>query len=284
MASVWIYRQPGNFYKSMMKTYIHHLFFQRYLLWEFLSRDLQARYVGSAMGFFWSIINPIILLLVYSFVFGVIIQAKWQHMGVVNPIGNIAFYIFCGLLPWYAFQESVARSTTCIVDNAHLIKQVRFPAKILPAYITLSSIINQLIGTAIFLITILAIQGYLPVTILALPFILILEFFFFFGAGLLFSTLNTYIRDIAPLVTIMTMIMMWSTPMLYPIDMVPDPFLPLIYANPITYFVMIHHQLIYYGEWPTFLFWAIATLLSASTFTVGYSVFTRCHREFADLL
>ncbi len=236
------------------------------------------------MGFFWSIINPLILLIVYSFVFGIIIAAKWEHLGIENRVGGIAFYIFCGLLPWYAFQESIGRTTSCIVDHAHLIKQVRFPAKVLPTFITLSSLVNQLIGTAIFFLAILIANRSLPVTSIGLPIILLFEFFFFLGAGLLFSTLNTYLRDIAPLITIVTMIMMWSTPMLYPLEMVPESFLPLINANPITYFVIIHHHLILYGQWPTFLQWLICGSFSCAVLGLGYSVFTRCHSEFADLL
>ncbi len=267
-----------------MKRRIQHILFQRHLLWEFLRRDLQARYIGSAMGFFWSVVHPIILLLIYSFVFGIIIAAKWKHLGIESESGSVAFYIFCGLLPWYAFQESTSRNTTCIVDNSHLIKQVLFPAKILPAYITLSSLVNQLIGTAIFLLVLLFFLKHLPLTTLALPIVFIFQFIFFLGLGLLLSTLNTYIRDIGPLVTIVTMIMMWSAPMLYPLLMVPDRYLPIINANPITYLVIIHHQLVLYGEWPTFVQWFIFCSISLATLGLGYSVFTRCHREFADLL
>ncbi len=364
-----------------MKERIGHILFHRHLLWEFLRRDLQARYIGSAMGFFWSVINPLVLLIVYTFVFGVILKAKYEHRGLIhentirifpaaenssqpplpenieellntrfpgwiefnhadlseviktlekkcdlhfdlelgkeasptvtlrweNPTAReilnaalgandldravpesgifaFAFYIFTGLLPWYAFQESLVRSTTCIIDNAHLIKQVRFPAKVIPTYLTLSSITNQLIGTGIFLIVLLGYYGSLQLTLVALPLVLVLEMIFFLGAGLLFATLNTYLRDIGPLVSIGTMLMMWSTPMLYPIEMVPDSFLPLIYSNPITYMIVIHHDLVLHGIWPGIGRWIAFGAISLVTFILGYWTFTRCHREFADLI
>ncbi len=265
-----------------MNGWLRYILLQRHLLWEFLRRDLQARYVGSAMGFFWSVVNPLILLVIYTFVFGLVLGARLEMMGR-DKIEDFAFYIFCGLLPWYAFQESLIRSTTCIIDNSHLIKQVRFPAKILPIHLTLSSIVNQLIGTAIFLIALLIFKHTLPVTLVAFPIVIALEIFLFCGLGLLFATLNTYLRDIAPLVTIGTMILMWTTPMFYTLKHAEN-FLYILKANPLTYLIMIHHDLVLFGEWPSALDWAVLCAISFGSFILGYIRFTRCHQEFADLL
>ena len=270
-----------------MKERLHHILFHRHLLLEFLRRDLQARYVGSAMGFFWSVINPLILLAVYTVVFGVVFKAKAHLYGLDEKPGGFAFYIFCGLLPWYAFQESLIRSTTCIVDHAHLIKQVRFPAKILPAFLTLSSITNQLIGTAIFLLILGIVNGTLPLSLIGLPLILLVQAVCFFGMGLLFATLNTYLRDIAPLVSIASTILMWASPTLYSTRLVDDApawISRLIYLNPVTYLVVIHHHLILDGSWAPIQYWLTFGLFSLVVFLAGYILFTRCHDEFADLL
>lgn len=267
-----------------MKKRLQHFLFYRHLLWEFLRRDLQARYVGSVMGFFWSVINPLILLGVYTFVFGLIFQQEIDVFRGKPRTIDFAFYIFSGLLPWYAFQEALVRATTCIVDNGHLIKQVRFPAKVLPAYITLSGVVNQLIGTMILLLVLLLYQRTIPMTFLAFPLILTLQMIFMFGSCLLFAALNTYIRDIAPLVSTATMILMWGSPMFYTLDIVPPPLRTILYLNPITYLVSINHDLILTGNWPSLSSWVIFALFSAGVFIVGYSVFTRCHRELADLI
>lgn len=270
-----------------MKNRIQHILFHRHLLFEFLRRDLQARYVGSAMGFFWSVINPLILLAIYWVVFGLIFKAKAHLYGLDDRPGGFGFYIFCGLLPWYAFQESLIRSSTCIVDNAHLIKQVRFPAKILPAFITLSSIVNQLIGTAIFLMVLLLVDGSLPYTIIALPLIIALQALCFFGLGLLFSTLNTYIRDIAPLISIAAMILMWASPTLYSVKLLenaPQWIAWAVYANPVTYLVTIHHHLILDETWAGGASWGIFAAFSTVMFCLGYWLFTKCHQEFVDML
>jgi len=271
-----------------MKERIRHILFHRHLVWEFLRRDLQARYIGSAMGFFWSVVNPLILLLVYTFVFGYIFQAKYEVMGFDAGGASPALYIFCGLLPWYALQESLIRSTTCIVDNAHLIKQVRFPAKVLPLYLTLSSIVNQLIGTAIFLLFLIPLSHKAPISLLALPMVFGLEIVLFLGLGLLFATLNVYLRDIGPLVSIGLMILMWSAPIFYTLTMQSlqdNPILfSLIQANPLTYFITIHHKIMLEGVWPSWNHWMILGGISAAALAAGYGLFTRCHQEFADLI
>lgn len=265
-----------------------HIWFQRHLLLEFLSRDLHARYVGTVMGFFWSVIHPLILLGVFTVVFSLILPneptERMQARGWSDDTLGFAFYIFCGLLPWYAFQESLARNTTCIVDNAHLIKQVRFPAKLLPAYLTLSSLVNQLTGTLVFLVFQLVVLGSLSPTVLALVPLFVLEFVLFFGLGLLFSTLHTYIRDVSPLVAIGTFVMMWMTPMVYTMEAVPEALRGLLYLNPFTYLVLLHHEIMLYGSWGTVWMWGAVALLAGFFFAVGYLVFTRSHGTFADVL
>ena len=269
-----------------MKKRLGHILFHRHLLWEFLRRDLQARYVGSAMGFFWSVINPLILLAVYTVVFGILFPGQESKFGDEPKTLDFAFYIFCGLLPWYAFQEALVRSTTSIVDNGHLIKQVCFPAKVIPTYITLSGVVNQLIGTLILLIALLIVNHSIPVTMVAFPLVLALQIIFMLGVGFLFSTLNTYIRDIGPLVSTGTMILMWAAPMFYKLDHVEKhPYIQkIMYANPITYMTIINHDLVLFGEWPSMSTWGIFACISVGSFILGYWAFTRSHNEFADLI
>ncbi|MBI1389632.1 MAG: hypothetical protein GC154_14425 [bacterium] len=273
-----------------MKQRIRHILFQRHLLWEFLKRDLQSRYLGTAIGLFWSVVNPLIMLVVYATVFGWILKARYEHRGIAGGGIDFAFYIFSGLLPWFAFQESLMRMTTCIVDNSHLIKQVRFPAKTLPAYLTLSSLVNQAIGSAIFFAAVLivstlgAAQCQAHWTWLALPLAMAIEGVFFFGLGLLFSTMHTYFRDVGPMVSVALMVIMWGTPMLYTINMIPEALRPLVYANPATCMILIHHDLMLFGEWPGLGLWLAFIGIALASLAIGYAAFTRNHADFADLL
>jgi lipopolysaccharide transport system permease protein len=268
-----------------MNNRIQHIIFHRHLLWEFLQRDLQARYVGSVMGFFWSVINPLILLAIYTVVFGALLKVPVEKMGDSMTPFDFAFYIFSGLLPWYAFQEALTRSTTSVVDHSHLIKQVRFPAKVLPTFIVLSSVINQLIGTVIMIVVLLITGKSLYFTLILYPIILLIQMVFMFGTGLLFATLHTYFRDIAPLVSIMSMILMWASPMFYAVELAKEPWQQsIIYANPITYLVEINHAIFIFGEWPTLNMWIIFSVISVVSLLLGYWLFTRCHQEFADVI
>jgi len=281
-----------------MKQQLKHIWFQRHLVMEFLRRDLQARYTGSVMGFFWSVIIPLVYFAIYFVIFGFLFQQRTKLYGWdEDHPGGFAFYIFSGLLPWYALQESWVRSTTCIVDNAHLIKQIRFPAKVLPAYLCLSSLVNQLIGTAVMLLALLFYQQYLPPMVIALPFIFCLQYVCFLGLGLLFSTLHTYIRDVGTVVGIAAMLLMWMSPTLYPDTIFHSSAMGteqshsavllwikfIVYLNPLTYMVQIHHDLILYNEihW---LDWAVFGGFSCIMLALGYWLFTKCHAEFADLL
>jgi ABC-type polysaccharide/polyol phosphate export permease len=275
-----------------MKQQIKHILFHRHLVMEFLRRDLQARYTGSVMGFFWSVIIPLVYFSIYFVIFGFLFKQKVQLYGwPEDRPGGFAFYIFSGLLPWYALQESWVRSTTCIVDNSHLIKQIRFPAKVLPAYLGLSSLVNQLIGTSVMLIALLVYQHYLTITVLAIPLILILQYVCFLGLGLIFATLHTYIRDIGTVVGIAAMLLMWMSPTLYP-DTLFDTQTPstaliwiefIVNLNPLTYMVNIHHGIIIYNQ-INWLDWVVFGGFSVCVFALGYWIFTKCHAEFADLL
>ncbi len=265
-----------------------HQWRQRTLLWEFLKRDLQARYVGSVMGFFWSVINPIVLLGLYTFIFGFVIRPDFTGRYVIDS-GNrmeIALYIFCGLLPWYALQEAILRSTTCIVDNGHLIRQIRFPAKILPAYLVLSSLINQLIGTFVLIGAIWFIRGAFSTALAAFPLVVILQGMLAFGLALFLCTLHVYLRDTAPLVTIGVMVAMWTTPMFYTLEAIPEKIRTLVLFNPFSHMIILYHGtfLDKEGAWPDLTHWVIMATVSLLALFVGYRIFTRAHSEFVDVI
>lgn len=266
-----------------------HAWEQRTLLWQFLRRDLQARYVGSSMGFFWSVINPLILLALYTFVFGCLIHPDFGKRYLINQDSMVekALYIFCGLLPWYAFQESIVRMTTSLVDNRHLIRQIRFPAKLIPTYLALSSVVNQLIGSVFLLGAVWWVRGQINPSLWTFPLILLLQTVLVFGLGLFLSTLHVYVRDTAPLVVIGVMITMWTTPLFYSLDQLPDPYKTVILINPLTHLIELYHN-VFLGDggWSSQFatHWTVVILTALFAFLVGYRIFTRSHAEFVDVI
>lgn len=264
-----------------MISKIKHFYNQKQLLKSLVKRDLSAKYVGSIMGFFWSILNPLIMLAIFTFVFSVILKVRLGNRG---GIANFALYLFCGMLPWIAFQETIARSTNVLLEHANLIKKVMFPSKILPMYITISSLINELIGLALLMLIVLFKLRFISIYILLLPLILFLQFLFTLGLGWFFSSLNVLFRDVSQLITPLLLVWMYLTPIVYPREMVPDMFKPLLIINPLASLVAVYRDILLRNKmpyWQDILMFALFALIA---FFVGYKVFSKIQKKFADLL
>ena len=157
-------------------------------------RDLVSRYRGSALGIVWAVLTPVVMIAIFTFIFANIFGARF---GPGGSAWDYALYLFCGLLPWTAFQETVQRATTTIVSHANLVKRVLFPLETLPAAQTLSSIANQLFGTVALLLATLVLRRSLPLTIFWLPVLLIPQTLLTVGAAWLVSSLGVFLRDLA---------------------------------------------------------------------------------------
>ena len=265
----------------MIINKIKRLIENKYLLREFIIRDLRSRYIGSTMGFFWSVINPIVTLIIYTFLFSVILKVK---LGGESGITNFALYLFCGMLPWAAFQETVQRSTTCIIDNGNLIKKLVFPAKILPVYISFSSLITEFISIIILIIAIICILHFVSFYIILLPLIIFFQLLFALGFGFLLATVNVFFRDTAPLTGVFLTVWLYLTPIFYPVSIVPDKFKGLYMLNPMTHLVGIYRDIFLKNQMFSLKSLAYFSLISIVVFAIGYFLFTKHHRKFVDLL
>lgn len=197
---------------------MRHAYSQRNLIRQLVGREVKGRYAGSSIGIYWSIINPLLMLAVYTYIFSVILRVR---LGDEPGITNFALYLFCGFLAWNGFQEIVQRSTTVIVDNALLIKNLSFPSKALLISIGINSIINEMIGIGILVVAVKIILGFFPKYIFFLIPLFFLELFFGLGLGFIFSTLHVFFRDTAQFVGVFMLIWMFGTPLFYPESMIP---------------------------------------------------------------
>lgn len=196
------------------------LYRNRRLLRDFVRRDLAARYIGSTMGFFWSVVFPIVNLFVFMFVFRLLLKARW---GDGASEKDTALIMLSGILVWTAFSETISRATNCLVENANLIQKVVFPSQILPVYLSVSSIINMLIGMPIVIAGCAIFGVSLPsASYLLIPVLLVFQVLFTVGLGYLLATLNLYLRDTYHLVGVGTQVWMFATPIFYPAQMVAD--------------------------------------------------------------
>lgn len=270
----------------------------RRLLTDLVGRDLRARYVGSSMGFFWSVIFPIVNLVVYMFVFSVVLDARWDAN---QPKEVTALLMLSGIVVWQAFAESVSRMTNTLVENQNLIQKVVFPSEVLPPYLVISSLINMLIGTAITLLGVAWFtyvrpieyaSGASPAKILglswslgALPLLMLLQAVFTLGLGYFFAALNLFLRDIYHVMGVALQVWMFMTPIFYPASKVKEANMEwVLQFNPMYWLIDTYRNAMLYGQWPrapvVALFGAVALLV----FLAGSAFFMRQKPRFPDLL
>lgn len=184
----------------------------RSLIRELVARDVRSRYVGSLMGLFWSVLNPILLLALYTFVISGIFQLRFA---AGQSTVSLAAMIFCGLLPFLAIQESAIRSAQSYIENNNLIKKVRFPLEALPLKVVISALFHQTVGTLVFA-AFVGLNGDLSWTRLHwFPLLLVSQALFSFGAGLAVASLNVYFRDIGQVLGPLFLALFWLTPIVY---------------------------------------------------------------------
>lgn len=251
------------------------------LIQSFVRRDLQARYKGSTIGLFWSVIHPLIMLLLYTFVFSAILKVR---VGVAEGTEHFAIYLFCGLLPWGAFSEGLSRSTGVILEHGNLIKRAIFPSEILPVYPVISGIVNELIGFGILLAALVVTSHRLSPVMLVLPVILLLQFMLTMGLAWLVAGTTVFIRDLGQVLGMVLTVWVFVTPIFYPPSLVPADLRALLMVNPMYAVVEAYRSLILMGQFPPWESLAFLAAFAAVIFLVGYRVFTRMQPAFADVI
>jgi lipopolysaccharide transport system permease protein len=244
----------------------------------FLAQDLRGRYVGSTMGIFWNIINPLVTISLYTLIFQVILKQKSSD----HPY--YVAYIFCGILPWMAVSEALVRCTGTILENANLVKKVVFPKEILIINVVLSSFIHELIGLVLFII-LLFVLGTPPGIFASLIIIVFMvQLIFSAGLGFLFSTLNVFIRDTLPLLGATLSLWFFLTPIVYPAEAVPARFMKYFELNPLYLLVKMYRSLLLKNQWLDPRDLLIFSILTCVIFVAGLIYFRRNKQEFADFI
>lgn len=253
---------------------------QRYLIWSFAMRELRQRYVGSFMGLFWSVIHPLILLVSYTFVFSIILGG-----GAPQRIGfdSYPLFLFCGILPWLFFQETLLRSTNTILENTHLIKKTVFPSEILPLSILLANLINHAVGLAI-LMAALAWRKPPTWTVLLLPFFWLGLALFTLGISWIAAAVNVFFRDAAQVLNVLLIFWFWFTPIFYVPAMAPPRFQPWFALNPLTHVVEAYRQALLFGRVPSLRSMLLLYAAGLILFVAGGIFFRVSKREFVDVL
>ena len=259
------------------------LFQRRWLIAYFVQRELSRSYRGSFLGMFWIFLGPLLMIILYTLVFSEILGLRFQQ---VEGVTNFGLYLYCGLIPFFAFSDAVNESVGSIRGNSSLVQKVVFPLEILPLSTAVTAVLNQVFqfGALMALIVLLGIE--LQWTIVLIPLMMIPQLLFYLGLGYLGSVAGTYLPDVQETLRSIVRAMFFLTPILWPVSMVADrKYLSLVVdLNPLAYLVGAYRALVFEGQLPGGLATLYFTLFAAALFMVGFLLFNRAKQHFADLV
>jgi lipopolysaccharide transport system permease protein len=266
---------------KVILAFIREISESRELLRELIRRDLTSKYKGTYMGFVWSVINPLVMLGIYTFVFSYLFKVRFRPDA---GGGHFVLYLFCGLVPWLAFSDAVNRCAGIILENSVLVKKSVFPLEILPLHVVLSGVFTELIGLGILLFATVVTTRALSPFIIIIPLLMILQIFFALGLGMLFGSLTVFFRDIRYIVALMLPMWMFLTPIMYPETLIPERARILIWMNPMALLVGMFRNAILDGTMPEPAKVGVLVGMVAVVFYGGLLFFRKTKSEFADVV
>jgi len=259
------------------------LYRYRILITNLISRELKARYRGTILGFFWSFFNPFLLMVVYSVVFGFIIQPRDPNIG--TPL-EYALFLFCGVLPWTWFSSSMLESANVLMIQGNLIKKILFPVEILPIVVVSSNLVHFFLGLPILLAFVLVVGVKYTAYLAFLPVVIFVQFVFTLGFSFLVSSLTVHFRDIKDILTNFLTFWFFASPIIYTVDLpgikessFMQTFLNL---NPMTHIMQGYQSCVFFGE---FIHWkrlGVTFILSLILLYIGYAIFDRLRDSFPE--
>jgi len=259
-----------------MLAQVRNLVRYRLLVQSLVSRELKARYRGSVLGFFWSFVNPLLLLLTYTVVFTMILPVR--HSAHMEPY---YLFFFCGILPWTWFSSSLLESAGGLIAGGNLIKKVLFPAEVLPVVTVVANLAHFLLGLPILLVF-LAFEGRLRPAALLLPLPIAVQLVLTLGLGLGLSALTVHFRDIQNILGHLLHLWFFASPVLYFYGDVPGTFRNVLRLNPMSHVIVSYQQMLFEGAFTHGRQLALAGIVALLAFAAGAFLFDRLRDTFAE--
>ncbi len=254
----------------------------RNLIFQMVRREVVGRYRGSLMGLAWSFFNPLLMLAIFTFVFSVIFKARWGTGG--DDKITFAIMIFVGLIVHGLFSECVNRAPGLILSNVNYVKKVIFPIEVLPWVALGSALFHAAVSLVVLLLAQLVLDHHLPWTAVLFPLVLLPLILITMGLAWFLSALGVFVRDIAQVTSMVTMILFYLSPVIYPASALPPRYQPWIQANPLTFVIEEGRKTLIYGMVPDLAGWCVAVAIGLVVAWAGFAWFQKSRRGFADVL
>ena len=253
---------------------VRNIYEYRDMIYSLVRRELRGRYKGSVLGFLWTYINPLCQVIVYSAVFSVIFKVQ---------IEKFYLYLIIGMMPWTFFNSSVQGGATCVRAQSDLVKKIYFPREVVPISYVTSTFVNMLLSFIIvFLAVLTAGWGVNFTALLFLPLIMVIEYLLALGLAFLVSSVTVYFRDLEQILGVLIMAWIYVTPIMYDVDYIPESLRGIFFLNPMTPVICVYHDILYYKTVPTTRYLLQSGLVSVVIFAIGFWLFTRLDKNFAE--
>lgn len=255
----------------------------RQLIWQMTRREVVGRYRGSVLGLAWSFFNPVLMLIVYTFVFSVVFKARWNVSGDESKT-DFAIILFTGMIVFNLFAEIVNRAPGLIIYNVNYVKKVVFPLEIL-SWVALGSVLfHSLVSLFVLLLTQFILNQSLPWTIVFFPLVLLPLILASLGAAWFLAAIGVFVRDVGQITGVMTTILMFLSAVFYPLSALPERYQNLLKLNPLVLIITESRNVLIYGSLPNWPWLGLALLMGLAIAFAGFWWFQKTRKGFADVL
>ncbi|RQU63260.1 ABC transporter permease [Burkholderia cenocepacia] len=274
---------PHNAHAASVNELVRSTWRNRSLIFQMTIREVLGRYQGSLMGLAWSFFNPLLLLVVYTVIFGVIFKSRWGGSDITNK-GDFAIIIFAGMLVHSMFSECFTRAPGLIAGNPNYVKKVVFPLEILPWISMGSAVFHTIVSWGVLVVAQVILRHAMPWTIVFFPIVMFPLVLATMGCSWFLAATGVYLRDVTQITGIVTTVLMFLSPMFYPVSALPAMYQKLLYINPLTYIIESARDVLIWGRPPHWASWALYTLGSGVVAWIGFWWFQKTRKGFSDVL
>ncbi len=254
----------------------------RNLIAQMTKREVIGRYRGSVLGLLWSFFNPILMLTIYTFVFSVVFKARWGTGG--ESLFEFALILFAGLIVFNIFSECVNRAPSLIISNINYVKKVIFPLEILPLVNMGAALFHGTVSLVVLIIFYVLVSSSLHWTVIFAPLTILPLLLMTLGISWFLASLGVFVRDVAQVISMLTTVLMFTSPIFFPVSILPEKYRIFMYLNPLTFIIEQMRDVVLWGRLPSWSGWCLSMALGIGVAWIGLVWFQKTRKGFADVL